>query len=435
MCFTIIVLLTLCCNSDYQNLKQKYSTESINYFYETAFFQDYVGKINVVNKWNEDIYLYIDGDFSTNDISNIKNTISQLDSLLLPINIYMTSDSLLANLFIYFGNYSYLEEKMGLNNYEPFVGVGQIIEKKSHIKSAVVGFANNAPRYNRPNEIDNTKLRQAIILEEVTQCLGLIGDSWHYPNSIFFEGGVCESILNDIDKDAVKFLYECSIPAEYRREQFEEDFGDVLYHINAPQKIADYVFVNNIPFHFLEYIREKCFHDSILVKCPSKIYIKLKGDYSQEDIDLCKNAVSLFNTVSNQFELILENTDIRRIPCINIYYEYDNKRTITTIERQIATSNMMFPRRIESEIKVTYTEMSRKEINIMIFSCLYKSLGFDNNNSNDIMKFDSLGGISFSPDYKEMLALIYEPVFYSGLTLKEFEKALEILKAKGYSNE
>lgn len=31
-----------------------------------------------------------------------------------------------------------------------------------------------------------------------------------------------------------------------------------------------------------------------------------------------------------------------------------------------------------------------------------------------------------------MLTLIYEPVFYSGLTLKEFDEALEILKAKGY---
>ncbi len=435
--FSIAFLLLNCSHSKLQDLKQKYSAKSINYFYEIAFFQDYVGKMHVINKWNEDIYMYVDGNFSTNDMTYIKNTISQLSSLQLPINLYLTSDSLLANLFIYFGDYSYLEEKIGFNNkdYEPFVGVGIITEKRSYIKSAVVGFANNATRYSRPNVLDSIKLRQAIIMEELTQSLGLIGDSWQYPNSIFFEGGVCESTPNDIDKDVIRFLYEHSIPAEYPRQQFEKDFGDVLYHINASQKIADYVSTNNIPFHFLEYIREKCFHNNILVKCPSKIYIRLQGNFSPEDSDLCKNAVSLFNTVSNQFQLVFEETDIERIPCINIYYKSDDKRINTIIERQITTSNMMFPRRLNGEIKITYWKQDLQENNRFIFNALYKLLGADNNNYDDIMEFDSLGNFSFKPGYKELLELIYEPVFYSGLTLKEFDEALEILKAKGDNNE
>jgi hypothetical protein len=433
-CLTIIIFLIEGCHSNIQDLKQKYSTEVINYFYETVFFQDNTGKIDKVNKWDKDIYAYVSGNFSTNDMTNIKTIISQLDSLL-PINMYLTSDSSLANLFVYFGDYPYLEEKINIqiDDYEPFVGMG-VFRGNPYIESAVVGFANNAKRYKRLGKTDSTKLRHAIILEELTQCLGIIGDSFHYPNSAFFEGGILVPSLSVVDKGVLTLLYETSITSQYSRLQFEKDFGDVLHHINAPQKIADYVLANNIQLHLLEYIREKCFHDSILIKCPSEIHISLKGDFSQEDSVFCRNVVTLFNSVSNYFQLVFADNIAHEVPGINICYEYNNKRN-TTVERQMITDNMMFPRRLKGEIKATYRIQDAQKINRLIFNSIYKLLGFDSNNADDILKLDTLGNISFKPDYKEMLKLIYEPVFYSGLTIKEFDKAIEILKTKGYNKQ
>ena len=97
---------------------------------------------------------------------------------------------------------------------------------------------------------------------------------------------------------------------------------------------------------------------------------------------------------------------------------------------------MMFPWRVKSDIRSTIKKTDVRKLNESIFSSLYFSLGFDNGNSDDnVLAIDSLDNIVIKPDYKEMLALIYEPVFYSGLTLKEFDAALEILKAKGYKRD
>ena len=410
-------------------LKQKYSVEVINYFYETVFFQDQVGRKDTLYKWRKDIYFWIDGEFYPNDITNVENTITKLDSLQLPINMYLVTDSSLANIFVCFGDYHYLERKMGLNNYEPFVGIGRLTDYSPYVESAIIGIASDAKRYKRISETDSIILRQSILLEEITQCLGIIGDSWRYPNSIFFEGENYMSSLSIIDKCVVQLLYETSIPTRYSRQQFEKEFRDVLYHINAPQKIANFALVNNMNIHHLQDIREKCFYDSILIKWPSEVYIQLKGDFSLEDSVFCKNAIHNMNSISNQFHFIF---DAREAPIINICYECDNNKAYPVAERQINTDNMMFPRRLKGDIKVTYRKQDSQETkNRLVLTSLYKSLGVDSN-SADIMKLDSLGNISLKQDYKEILALIYEPVFYSGLTLREFDEAIEILKEKGY---
>ena len=427
-------------------LKQKYSVEAINFFYETAFFTDQVGKRDAVSKWNEDIYIYMAG-YHPHDSINVENVISMIDSLKLPINMYLTPDSSKANIFIYFGNYSYLK-KMGIVDTEMFAGCGNINEYNSFIRSAIVGIANDVEIYKRLNTIDSMNLRQAVILEEITQCLGLIGDSWLYPNSNFFQGGSTATSLSVISKDIVRFLYEPSIPTKYSRIQFEKDFGDVLYHINAPKKIADYVSINNIPFHYLEYIREKSFCDNKLLKWPTEIYIRQKGDFSIEDSIFCRKAVNVFNSVSDQFQLTFAKDDAHVFPAIETNYICDStiknivtngmiKNSIRYI-RALTPGFMMFPRRKIYDIKIIdrrekYSQNARDQL---VFGILYESLGFFANTPSvdeDISEFDLLGNISLKQDYREILALIYEPVFYSGLTLKEFDEAIDILKTKGYT--
>lgn len=437
LCF-IALILPGCNHSNPQDLKEKYSVEAINYFYETVFYVDNVGRHDFGRKWNQDLYFYVNGDFSKNDLDNVSSAISCLDSLALPINFHTASDSSSANVSVYYGNYSYLEERMGLKNrkYEPFVGIAYTPGGNSAIEWTKVGFANDARKYKRICKQDSAKLRYRVVLEEFTQMLGVSGDSFHYPNSIFFEGGGVRINFSDIDKEVIKLLYEPSIPVRYSRLQFEKDFGDVLYHVNAPQKIADYVFANNIPLHFLDYVRRYSFHDSLFVKWPSEIYISLNDNYSKEDSLYFNKAVDAFNSVSKQLRLIVGKKSPELYPSINIHYRSGTKLEGIFSDSETVVGVMMFPRRVKSDIRSTVKKTDVKKLNMNIFSSLYFSLGFDNNNSyDDVLAIDSLDNIVIKPDYKQMLALIYEPVFYSGLTLKEFDAALEILKAKGYKRD
>lgn len=437
LCY-IVFLLPGCNHSNRQDLKEKYSVEAINYFYETVFYEDYVGKLDICKKWNKDLYFYVNGDFSVHDADDVQSVISHLTSLDLPVNFDTASDSSSANVSVYYGSYPYLEERMGLKNreYEPFAGVGYTHKSNSEIVWAKVGIANDARKYKRVSKQDSTKLRYHILLEESVQVLGVTGDSWQYPHSSFFEGAGLSPTLSDIDKEVVKLLYEPSIPVRYSRQQFEKDFGDVLYHVNAPQKIADYVFVNNIPLHFLEYVRSHFFHDSLFVKWPSEIYISLNDNYSKEDSLYFNKAVDAFNSVSKQLRLIVGKKSPENYPSISIHYRSGTKLEGILSDSETVVGVMMFPRRLKSDIRSVAKEIDVRKLNMNIFNSLYCALGFDHNNPDDnVLEIDSLDNIVIKPDYKEMLALIYEPVFYSGLTLKEFDEALGILKAKRYNND
>ena len=438
------IILIQSCQSNTCHLKQKYSVEVINYFYETAFFSDLRGKQNIVYKWKNDVYIYITTK-DLNDVDLVKNAIIKIDSLQLSIDMHITSDSSKANMFIYFGDYSYLRT-VGIKDISDidslnYVGKAEIFTypdmKPVAIRLATIGIANDNKYYKKNDEKNRIKIRQSAVLEEMAQCLGIVGDSWHYTNSMFFERNTATSNFSAIDKGILQFLYEPSIPTQYSQQQFEKDFGEVLHHINAPQKIVDYVLANDIPLHHLEYIREKSFRDSILIKWPSEICVSLKGGFSLEGSIFCENVVGLFNSVSDQFQLSLTHeNDAYIFPKINISYTLnDTISDYVTEQRRIHIEEMMFPRRCIYDIKINAGEESKQEtIYRTIFSALYESLGFNNQNANyEVMKIDSLDNISFKPDYKEILALIYEPVFYSGLTIGELEEAIE--KIEGYYNE
>ena len=433
----LVILLAQSCGPNTQQvkyLKQNYSAEAINYFYETGFLRDSDKKRPAVQKWKKDIYIYMTGDFYPDDIDHVKNTIVQLDSLQLPIDIQLTPDSLNANMFIYFGDYPYLE-KMGIgDSLSTFYWYFQV----DYNKSAIVGIANNAETYKNYSETDNIKIRQAIILKAMTHCLGIMGNSLHYPNSTFFKEEIWVSNFCDIDKSIIKLLYEPSIPNIYLEPLFETDFEDILYHINAPQKIADYVLSNNTPLHYLEYIRKNCFLlDSILVKWPSETNIRLNGDVSAEDSLFCKDIINQLNTISDQFNLTLAG-NIQRTSTIDIHYgNNDTMKHDIQYNQSLNIGNSMFPRRTFYEIDIVCNgkEDIQKRKNRFIADILYGILAFKNDDiTKDFTELDSLGNISFQTDYREILALIYEPVFYSGLTIKELDEAIEILKTKGLTN-
>ena len=437
----LIILLIQSCRPTVKDLKQKYSAEAINYFYETAFLEDDKGKRKSISRWNKNIYIYSSGNVSTDDIFYTKNAIAQLDSLQLPIGIYLTTDSLIADIHIYFGDYQYLRKK-GIEDRDSgfFVGMGIII-RKFYIESAIVGISSDAPEYKKMNNADSIKLRQSVILEEITQCLGITGDSWLYPDhSIFYEGIVAKLNISPIDKEIIQFLYDPLVPPNYTIEQFEKDFKDVLHHIDAVPKIIKHMSDNNIPLSYLKYIREKCFRndgrikDSILIKWPSKIYIRLEGELQNDSI-FFENVLTAFNSVSDQFRLSLTD-DNDKYPIISMFYiQDDTLKDVVMRSGKAAIGERMFPRRKKHEVNIAVSreKNNSKSRNESMSYFLYNALSHNENDENfEIMDVDSLGNISLKHDYKEILKLMYEPVFYSGISIKELDKIIEILTVKGH---
>ncbi|MDQ3535555.1 MAG: DUF2927 domain-containing protein [Bacteroidota bacterium] len=412
-------------------LKQKYSSEAINYFYETAFYKDDVGPIDSLLKWKDNIWIGLEGELWPNDSLYVIKALEQLNALNLPIKLYITKDTSLINLVVYFGDFKYLEKKLNIKKYLLFLGTGNVSYTSNGEFIAKVAIANNAKSYAKVSTLDSAILRQDVILEEITQTLGIIGDSWKNYNSIFYEGRNKALNLDELDKEVIRLLYEPSIPLKYSRKQFERDFRDILYHKNTKKKLIRYVKNNKIPIRYLEYIRDNSFHDSLLFKYSGRIFVRVEGDFQQQDLEFCKKAIKKFNTVSDQFQLEMAPNDIwHKAPCINIQY---NDSTLQTpiAERFLTPGGMIFTRRVLGTIKLSYRKSGllreQENRNKLLFNAMYEILGLDHSN-DDIIEIDSAGNILFKPGYQEILSFLYNPVIPSDFSQKEMDAVINTLK-------
>lgn len=415
-----------------KKLENKYSARAINYFSETVFSQDYVGAVDALSKWNKDIFIYLDGKLWPEDSLFVKNALVQINDLKLPIKLNLTNDTSIANVFMYFGDYDYLEQKLGIKNYTKFLGIGVIPKANAFIGSARIGIANNATSYSNIDKDDCKRMRQSIILEEITQVLGISGDSWMEYNSIFFEGKESSMFLSNLDKEVIKLLYEPCIPTKYGRTQFENEFKEVLYQKDASKKISNYLRQNNIPLRNLEYLRKCNAQFGSIYKYPNQVFIKLEGDYQKQDLEFCKRAIDLFNNVSDQLSLSLAPNDIwHEVPCIKLQYNDTIQQKKVTAERAIEIGGMRYNRRIRGSIKINYMNsghLKDQEMkNIFVLRAMYKILGIDSNN-DDITSIDSKGNITIKPFYKDVLSLLYNPVIPDGFSLVELENIIKTFK-------
>ena len=429
-CFLFIVFFLLSCKEarlstgDIDYIKQKYSVEAINYFYETAFHRDFVGFNENLIKWNQqDIKLFMEGELWEQDSVFVESALKQINELELPPKLRLTKDKSQANQILYFGNYDYLAEKIIWQHSDKglFVGGGTSNMSNKYKKDGVTVVANAAGRYTR-HKTDSLQIRQSVILEEIVQSLGIIGDAWSYSNSIFYEGYGDVLFLSEIDKEVLNLLYEKCIPPFYSRSYFEDDFQDVLYNINASEKIVGYVLEQDIPFEYLQYIKDNSFRDSILIKFPRDVFVSLSGDITDSDTDFVKN---LIHTLSSE-HLQLQYTPAgskRKYSAAMIKISY-KKKTGTTdsidSEMLIEWHTMMFPYRVDGELSMVSDEFDRDRT---INNAFLKVLGFDRQGNAvlSIADEDSL--------QQEIVSLLYQPIFYSGMHEKQLDEAMEIVSA------
>lgn len=217
-----------------KEIKDKFTKEEITYFYETVFFIDPEARKEKsfvrstrAEKWNKDIYIKAYGDLSIENCENLNETVAYLNTLKLPIKIFIT-DKENCNVRIYFGNKQYIEKMMGNITIEKVrMGIGSAVaNSQNFIESAKVGIVS----IKKTDSL--VKLyQQNVILEELTQTLGIYGDSFSETNSLFYQGPknyIYSKKLAAIDLKVLQLLYSNNIKAGLGINEFYEAFCDII---------------------------------------------------------------------------------------------------------------------------------------------------------------------------------------------------------------
>ena len=427
-CYFILSFLLIGCHSkaplkDKEGVKNEYPTEVINYFYETVFYEDGNKRLTShLRKWKEDLYIIVQEDILDGDLNIVDSVIHQLNQLHLPVTIQRTTDIDKANVHIYTGS----KEKLGVifNLAEGTNGIAAITDKNGVIDHVKIGIINTP---------ETSPYRASIFLEEITQALGISGDSYAYPYSIFYEGKKPITQLAPIDKQILTMLYDKRIPHYYTRKTFERDFSEVLHTQLSTQKLKQYIEENKIPKTTLQAIQKSCFINNVFYKYPKNSIVSLTGNYTAEDVTFCQQAIQALNRVSDNLNLQITDTPEQH-PYTGVTVRYEKKQDMSlsvSSTMNTTTGMAMLPKRIKSDIIITYKDTSniQQKKNKVLFENIYKALGplYINEKKDSLFTRDN-NTVSLHNFHKGILSFVYADVFPDGYTLKEFNDLLTTIE-------
>ena len=236
--FTLIALLIGCSKNEDKDVFPEpseelttYQRKLIQYFKEIALGMEYDNKVKIVKKWEMPMKLFIDGKKTKEVLDKLDETIFQINELVGKDNkfhIELVDDINQAN------GYMFLGSKEDFLSLHP--------DMKGYIKDNWALFYvwwNNNVLYKTKIYIkaDNTTIaeQKSLILEELTQSIGLFRDSPRYKNSIFYEtpndGGFAQ-VYSRMDKDLIRLLYHPKIKVGYNDVQVEKALKEILINEN-----------------------------------------------------------------------------------------------------------------------------------------------------------------------------------------------------------
>ncbi|MBS4539615.1 DUF2927 domain-containing protein [Clostridium sp. D2Q-11] len=174
-----------------------YTQKEVNYFTEIALGAEYGGS-PYVKKWVSDVRIKVGGNPTENDLKKLRGVVGELNDIIQTIEL------------------SIVEDNENINMY--FVPQGDFRE---YIPGAVKGNVGYFTYYTKGKfEIDratiligtfgtNQRDRSHLIIEEVTQALGMGKDSPKYKDSIFheYEGESLNQEYSKLDKKVIEILY------------------------------------------------------------------------------------------------------------------------------------------------------------------------------------------------------------------------------------
>lgn len=179
-----------------------YSNLGLSYFREVAFGAEYGTLSRVVRKWAGDLRIAVHGVPTPADLQALEEVMADLRVVMRGRQIQVVNEE--ANLNIYFApesEFSTIDPNYEPTNYGFFWvwwGADQQL-LRSQILISSTGITQEA--------------RSHLIREEITQSLGLMNDSWRFPESIYYQGWTSTTSYTALDFIVLEMLYRDEIKA------------------------------------------------------------------------------------------------------------------------------------------------------------------------------------------------------------------------------
>lgn len=408
-------------------LKENYNSATINYLYETVFHEDEArtNRENV-NKWTADPRIVLTGNPSDEEVRYVKEAISTINGLNLSIKCKLERKADTNVIEIFFGEFKYADEYLKTHNADlgdsdssKHLGIAQTISYDGIISKAYIGVF-----YNEKDTL--LSLRRNIVLEEIVQSLGITGDSYAYPQSLFFQNYNPSKTFTQLDQNVLSLLYDPAIPVNYSRKSFESDFADVLYPVHTKKKIQDLLLKSPKEFSTGNELAA-CFTEGELLKHPREVPVYLTGSVEPEDIITLKMTIASINKISPNLAVKLsphQSSDPAYGIVLNLTRTESQKESIKRTVDISKGMDCMFPKLIKSKIVLSFngSARARKFRNQSIIDAVYFSLiqlpqewvGKDT-----LYKVTPVS-IEFNEHYSDLLKIIYSNEFVDGLKLSDF---------------
>ncbi|MBI2335155.1 MAG: DUF2927 domain-containing protein [Deltaproteobacteria bacterium] len=195
-------------------LRAEYSQEAVSYFLTTALGSEYGNKNPMIKKWNQNLRIVVKGNPKAEDLQTLRQVVGDLNSLVQPIQLQFSSDR--PNVTIYFVPVS--QFKSYLKEYVPGnMGFAYILwDGAYNIYEATVLISTE-----KITQLE----RNHLIREELTQSLGLLNDSFIYPDSIFYQKWTQVQTYAPIDRKVIQILYDPKIKPGMKRQKARKVLG------------------------------------------------------------------------------------------------------------------------------------------------------------------------------------------------------------------
>lgn len=185
-----------------------YSASDLDYFAEVALGAEYGTSAKVVRKWAGDVLVEVFGVPDEDDLAALDAVLADLRTLMPGRRIERVEEG--GNLEIHFApedQFATIDPNYQSTNYG-FFWVwwgGDNLLLRSRVLISTTDISQEA--------------RSHLIREEVTQSLGMMNDSWRYPESIYYQGWTRTRDYADIDRRVIEMLYRDEIEAGMTAEE------------------------------------------------------------------------------------------------------------------------------------------------------------------------------------------------------------------------
>lgn len=199
----------------------KYSEAGVNYFLEIAFCSEFGVCTNpIVKKWDSEIRIRLNGNYTESDERELDNIISELSDLTELTIKKVTND---ANINIYFVKQGQFKRYIPqYNEHNRQEGLFAVQTNQNNIYyTATICIEDDI----------NTTTKHHLLREELTQSLGLGDDSKSYTNSVFQQNPKYKPIqYSFIDKEVIRILYDKKIHPGMNREEVKDALATSPVH-------------------------------------------------------------------------------------------------------------------------------------------------------------------------------------------------------------